>query len=192
VIHISKNFHVAPPPKTVDGLLAVPIDIESIVAVFTFDGSTETASADATITYTVGPTAGNPIFDLRQDITQAWLDSDLFPIAQLAHHDFGAGPITDLRVIEATQAAGSVPRELVPPASSHTCLLASVITRGDDPVASRHVWEQNNLAQKNLTIVDLLPNTFMILPIVIANWRRESDPMFDLEVWKPRTGALEG
>ena len=33
-----KNFHLAPPPKTVDGLLAVPIDIESIVAVFTFDG----------------------------------------------------------------------------------------------------------------------------------------------------------
>lgn len=47
----------------------------------------------------------------------------------------------------------------------------------------------SSLAQKNLTIVDLLPNTFMILPIVIANWRRESDPMFDLEVWKPRTAA---
>jgi hypothetical protein len=108
VIHISNNFHLAPPPKTVDDLLAVPIDIESIVADFTFDGSTETASADATITYTVGPTAGNPIFDLRQDITQAWLDSVLFPIAQLAHHNFGAGPFTDLRVIEATQAAGSV------------------------------------------------------------------------------------
>jgi len=105
---VFKNFHLAPPPKTVDGLLAVPIDIESIVAVFTFDGSTETASADATITYTVGPTAGNPIFDLRQDITQAWLDSGLFPIAQLAHHNFGAVPFTDLRVIEAAQAAGSV------------------------------------------------------------------------------------
>jgi hypothetical protein len=108
VIQISENFHLAPPAKTVDGLLAVPIDIESIVAVFTFDGSTETASADATITYTVGPTAGNPIFDLRQVITKAWLDSGLFPIAQLAHHNFGAGPFTDLRVIEAVQAVGSV------------------------------------------------------------------------------------
>jgi hypothetical protein len=108
VIQISENFHLASPAKTVDGLLAVPIDIESIVAVFTFDGSTETASADATITYTVGPTAGNPIFDLRQVITKAWLDSGLFPIVQLAHHNFGAGPFTDLRVIEAVQAAGSV------------------------------------------------------------------------------------
>lgn len=108
MIQISENFHLAPPAKTVDGLLAVPIDIELIVAVLTFDGSTETASADATITYAVGPTAGNPIFDLRQDITQAWLDSVLFPIAQLAHHNFGAGPFTDLRVVEAAQAVGSV------------------------------------------------------------------------------------
>ncbi len=105
---MSTNFHLAPPPKTVDGLVAVPVDIESIEAVFTFDGAAETASADATITYTVGPTAGNPIFDLRQDITQAWIDGTLFPVAQLAHHNFGGVPFTDLRVIEAVQAAGSV------------------------------------------------------------------------------------
>lgn len=105
---MSTNFHLAPPPKTVDGLLAVPVDIQSIEAVFTFDGSAETASADATITYTVGPDAGNPIFDLRQEITQAWIDGVIFPVAQLAHHNFGAVPFTDLRVIEAVQAAGSV------------------------------------------------------------------------------------
>jgi hypothetical protein len=107
-VSMSANFHLAPPPKTVDGLMAVPIDIESIEAVFTFDGAAETVSADATITYTVGPTAGNPIFDLRQDITQAWLDGVLFSVAQLAHHNFGVGGFTDLRVIEAVQAAGSV------------------------------------------------------------------------------------
>jgi hypothetical protein len=90
----------------------------------------------------------------------------------------------DTRIVKAPW-----PRELVPPAGSHTCLLASVITRGDHPVASRQVCEHNNLAQKNLAVVDLLPNTFMILPIVIANWRGEADPMFDLEVWKPRTAA---
>lgn len=105
---MSTNFHLAPLPKTVDGLMAVPIDIESIEAVFTFDGATETASADATITYTVGPTAGNPIFDLRQTITQAWLDGGVFSVAQLAHHPFGVGSFTDLRVVEAVQAAGSV------------------------------------------------------------------------------------
>ena len=65
---MTANFHLAPPPKTVDGLAAVPIDIQTIDAVFIFDGAASAASADATITYTVGPTAGNPIFDLRQEI----------------------------------------------------------------------------------------------------------------------------
>jgi hypothetical protein len=31
---MSTNFHLAPPSKTVDGLLSVPIDNESINAVF--------------------------------------------------------------------------------------------------------------------------------------------------------------
>ena len=105
---MTTNFHLAPPPKTVDGLAAVPIDIQTIDALFTFDGAAAAATGDATITYTVGPTVGSPIFDLRQDITQAWLDGVLFPVAQLAHHNFGGVPFTDLRVIEAVQAAGSV------------------------------------------------------------------------------------
>lgn len=102
------SFELAPPAKSVDGLLAVPVDIASIAAVFTFNGSSQTAAADATITYTVGATGGNPIFDLRQTITQAWLDGTIFPVAQLAHHTFGSGSFTDLRVIESVQAAGSV------------------------------------------------------------------------------------
>jgi hypothetical protein len=105
---MATNFHLAPPPKTVDGLAAVPIDIQSIDALFTFDGAAAAATGDATITYTVGPAGGNPIFDLRQDITTAWLDGVLFPAAQLAHHDFSADPFTDLRVIQSVQSAGSV------------------------------------------------------------------------------------
>ena len=105
---MATNFHLAPPAKTVDGLLAVAIDIVSITASFVFDAAAQTAVADATITYEVGPTAGNPIFDLRQTITQAWLDGAVFPVAQLAHHGFGSGAFTDLRVLEAVQSAGSV------------------------------------------------------------------------------------
>jgi hypothetical protein len=105
---MATNFHLAPPPKTVDGLLAVPIDISSLDATLMFDGATSTAAADATITYTVGPTSGNPIFDLRQTITQAWLDGAPFAPAALAHHTFGSESFTDLRVIESLQAASSV------------------------------------------------------------------------------------
>ncbi len=81
------------------------------------------------------------------------------------------------------------PRALVPPAGSHTCLLASVITRFDHPIAGRHVWEHNNLAQKNLTVVDLLPNTFMILPVTVANWHPHFKPAFALEVIPLRDSA---
>lgn len=105
---MATNFEIAPPPKTVDGLLAVPIDLSAIEATFVFDGTTSSGSADATITYTVGPAAGNPIFDLRQTIDQAWLDGVPFASSHLAHHAFGVGSFTNLRVIEAIQAAGSV------------------------------------------------------------------------------------
>ena len=73
-----------------------------------FSEAEQTAAADATITYTVGPTAGHAIFDLRQTISEAWLDGAMFPVAQLAHHTFGSGAFTDLRVIESFQGAGSV------------------------------------------------------------------------------------
>jgi hypothetical protein len=105
---MATNFELAPPPKTVDGLLAVPIDIASIGASFVFDTATQTASADATISYEVGPTAGRPIFDLRQTPSAAWLDGAVFDVAKLAHHSFSADPQAKLRVIDAVQAAGSV------------------------------------------------------------------------------------
>ena len=105
---MTTNFHLAPPSKTVDGMLAVPIDIQSINGVFTFDGATKTSLADVTITYIVGPTGGHPVFDLRQDITRAWLDDIVFSEADLKHHNFGTEVFTELRVIKARQSAGSV------------------------------------------------------------------------------------
>ena len=78
------------------------------------------------------------------------------------------------------------PRGLVPPAGSHACLLASVIARSDHPTADKHVWEHNNLAQKNLTIVDLLPNAFIIIPVVIRNLFSEGLTRYELEVWRDK------
>jgi hypothetical protein len=101
-------WDVAPPPKTVDGLLAVPIDINTIAASLVFDSASRSATADATLTYTVARTGGNPLFDLRQAVSEAWLDGVSFPAGRLAHHAFAAGPFTDLRVVESPQDAGSV------------------------------------------------------------------------------------
>jgi len=101
------NLDLAPRPVMVDGLLAVPIDIRQIAATLTFDGATVSGAGDATIEFVVGPQGGNPIFDLRQTITAAWLDGTALPAGQLAHHDFGGGADADLRVVESVLAAGS-------------------------------------------------------------------------------------
>jgi hypothetical protein len=50
VYAMSTNLPVAPPSKTVDGSLSVPIDIEVIQAVLTFYGATQSAVAGTTIT----------------------------------------------------------------------------------------------------------------------------------------------
>ena len=56
------NFDLAPPPKVVDGLNAVPIDISLITASLVFDGATQTANADVTVNFEVGAAGGNPFF----------------------------------------------------------------------------------------------------------------------------------
>jgi hypothetical protein len=101
------NFDLAPPAKLVDGLSAVPIDIQRITARLTFDGATKTGTGDATVEFVLGPQAGNPIVDLRQTITAAWLDGGPLATAKLAHHDFGGGADAQLRVVEAVLAAHS-------------------------------------------------------------------------------------
>lgn len=100
------NLDLAPPAKTVDGLLAIPIDIQQVSATLTFDGATSSGAADATIDFVVGQ-SGNPIFDLRQTIDAAWLDGAPLAVAKVAHHDFGGGPNAQLRVVESVLAAGS-------------------------------------------------------------------------------------
>jgi hypothetical protein len=73
----------------INGLMAVPIDIQHIVASLTFDGATASGVGDATIDFIVGPGAGCPIFDLRQTITAVWLDGIPLSTADVALHDFG-------------------------------------------------------------------------------------------------------
>lgn len=86
------NFDLAPPPKIVDGLVAVPIDIQHIAASLTFDGTTSTGLGDATLEFVVGPQGVSPIFDLRQTINGVWLDGAAIPVSKVPYHDFGGGP----------------------------------------------------------------------------------------------------
>ena len=91
----------------VDGLLAVPIDIQQLSASLVFDGVSSTGTGDATVQFVMGPQDGNPIFDLRQTITAAWLDGSAVAVSKLAPHDFGGGPQAELRILESVLGAGS-------------------------------------------------------------------------------------
>jgi hypothetical protein len=76
------------------------------------------------------------------------------------------------------------PADRLPPPGTHACWLAAVFTRFDAPLPGHHVWEHNNLAQKNLAVVDLVPNDWFLLPFVVNRFALESRPVV-LEVWRP-------
>jgi hypothetical protein len=97
----------APPATPVDGLMAVPIDIDRVHATLVFDAAAKVATLEAEMRFALGPTAGNPLFDFRQPISDASLNGAPLAPAELAHHDLGGGPGAELRVIERTLAAGS-------------------------------------------------------------------------------------
>ena len=44
--------------------------------------------------------SGNPIFDIRQEISIANINDENISISKLKHHDFGGGPDSQLRIIE--------------------------------------------------------------------------------------------
>lgn len=120
---MNTNFDLAPAPRTVDGLLATPIDIQHVNARLVFDAASSSGTGQATVEFTTGDHDGNPVFDLRQEVTAAALDGSPVPVSRLVHHDFGGGTDAELRVLESELAAGSrhtlqVEYRLGPPAAS--------------------------------------------------------------------------
>lgn len=124
-------FRYAPKPKTVDGLTAVPLHIDLVTATMVFDAQAQTAQCEAEMQFTMGPSSGYPFFDLRQTIDTASLDGSSLAAAQLAHHDFGGGPHTELRIIEHWLSAGS----------AHTLALSYQLDTPASPNAQGIGWE---------------------------------------------------
>jgi hypothetical protein len=149
------NFQLAPPPKTVDGINAVPMDIQQITATLVFNGAGSTATADATISFVMGPNGGCPIFDLRQTISSAFLDGAPIAVANLAHHNFGGGTDAELRVINSVLAANS----------SHTLRVTYTIGMPQSPGGGSHLPEYNWSAGPRLNLAfgctDLAPGRYM-------------------------------
>lgn len=81
------------------------------------------------------------------------------------------------------------PRHLLPPAGSHPCWLAAVLTQGDRPPVGAHTWQRNGLAQKNLAVVDLRPNVWLTLPFIVPGLTRGISELV-LELRRPQ-GAVK-
>jgi hypothetical protein len=112
--------------------------------------SVQAAARHFVVTFNVKPFLG----------TEFVYPADFIPcIAAVAGFELGPGASA---IVKARW-----PASLVPPAGTHACWLAAVLTRGDPPSTGLHVWEHNNLAQKNLVVVDLLPDAWIILPLVL-------------------------
>jgi hypothetical protein len=104
---MSTNFDLAPAPTMVDGLLAAPIDVQHVEAHLVFDATSLSGTGHAIVDFLTGDHDGNPIFDLRQQVTAAELDGSPVPVSNLAHHDFGGGQQAELRVLQSVLPAGS-------------------------------------------------------------------------------------
>jgi hypothetical protein len=149
------NFDLAPPPKDVDGLHAVPIDIQRVTARFAFDGATSAATSDATLEFTTGAEAGCPIFDLRQTIDTALLDGVAVLPSQLAHHDFGGEAGARLRVIES----------VLPPGTAHTLRLTYNLGPPQASTAGSYQpalqWSPGPRLRFNFGFTDLGPGRYL-------------------------------
>jgi hypothetical protein len=106
---ISAAAFRAPPPIFADGRLIVPPHIKDLTARGVSDGSKQAATADATMTYIVGPTAGSPFFALRQTVDRCWLDGHDMDSAVVSSRVV-EGPSGTVRVIDVAQRARSVHR----------------------------------------------------------------------------------
>jgi hypothetical protein len=56
----------------------------------------------------MGNAAGNPVFDLRQNIQETYLNSASILTSKIEHHDFGGGVNAELMILESVLPAGSV------------------------------------------------------------------------------------
>jgi hypothetical protein len=78
------------------------------------------------------------------------------------------------------------PEALVPAPGTHACWLASVYTPVDLTPSGAHVWEHDNLAQKNLTVVDLVPGDSITIPVQLGNLGRVLAGRFRIELQRPK------
>jgi hypothetical protein len=98
---------LAPPPTTIDGRRVVVPDIEHIDASLRFDPTTRTATAEAAVQFIAGESTGHPAIDLRQPVEWVRFDGQDLDPARFGPLDLGAGPGTEMRVLDVSLDSGT-------------------------------------------------------------------------------------
>ena len=141
-----------PPVVMIDGLVAVPIDIDMVDAKVVLDATAKSALAEATMQFRTGPQDGHPIFDLRQTIVAATLDGAAVPPSALAMHDFGLGLGSGLRILEVE----------LPPCTDHTLHLTYALNKPGAPNSRAITWLFGSTRVKwDLWSSDLYPGRYL-------------------------------
>lgn len=77
------------------------------------------------------------------------------------------------------------PAAMIPSTGTHACLLAQVYMPTDTSPSGAHVWDKNNLAQKNMTIVDAIPGDTIWMWFQIGNLHRRIPDLYNIELVRP-------
>ena len=78
------------------------------------------------------------------------------------------------------------PAAAVPAAGTHACILAAGLVGGDLPPSGRHVWEHNDLAQRNVTVIDVVAGDRVRFDFEVGSLKRPEAAAVTLEVLRPR------
>jgi len=84
------------------------------------------------------------------------------------------------------------PQALIPPTGTHACLLAQVYMPTDKPLAGQHVWDKNNLAQRNMTVIDAAPDQLVLMPFQVGTLHERIAGLYAIDLIRPANAAAIG
>ncbi len=85
----------------------MPVDVGRVRAAVRFDVATREAEVSATMSFTSGDREGRPVFDLRQDVDEAFFDGRPLPPEALRYRSTGAGDEARVRAVDLVCDPGS-------------------------------------------------------------------------------------
>ncbi|NOD88223.1 MULTISPECIES: HAD family hydrolase [unclassified Ruegeria] len=116
--------------------------------------------------------------------TQFVYPDDYWPYTALTGAQVDPGESTVAKVVW--------PADQVPAEGTHACWTSAAIINGDAIATPAHVWDSNNLAQKNLTIIEMEAGGEAEMMVAIGARAVLRDQFTILEFWQSRRGPKLG